>query len=112
VVVAKGGPKLKKSTTDSGQRYILKDGMLLQYITLASFAAALARPMGRPVIDQTGIAGNFDIKLDYAPEDLADSSRPSLFTALQEQLGLKLEAQKIAVEMLVIDHAERVPSEN
>jgi uncharacterized protein (TIGR03435 family) len=57
------------------------------------------------------IAGNFDIALDYA-EGAAGSSLPSVFTALEEQLGLRLIGQKVPVETLVIGHAERAPTEN
>jgi uncharacterized protein (TIGR03435 family) len=64
------------------------------------------------VVDKTGIEGNFDVKLDYAPEGAADSSMPSILTAVQEQLGLKLVPQKVPVETLVIDRAEKVPTEN
>ena len=71
----------------------------------------LTNPTGRPVVDKTGIKGNYDIVLDYAPDGVADSPLPSIFTALQE-LGLKVEAQKVPVEMLVIDHVERIPTEN
>jgi len=79
---------------------------------MGSLAAMLVGPTGRPVVDKTGIEGNFEFRLDYAPDGTADSPLPSIFTALQEQLGLKLEAQKVPVEMLVIDHVERVPTEN
>ena len=79
---------------------------------MAVLASMLTRPVGRPVVDKTGITGNYDIALNFAPEGSTDSTLPSIFTALQEQLGLKLEPQKVPVEMLVIDHLEKVPSEN
>jgi len=60
------------------------------------------------VIDRTGLEGGYDFKFDWSPRD---PDAPSLFTALQEQLGLKLESQKAPVEFLIISHAER-PSEN
>ena len=88
---------------------------------------ALSRILGRPVIDKTGFKGTFDIKLDFSPEGTnfggrggfgapgdagnADNAPPSIFTAIQDQLGLKLESQKGAGEILIIDHAEK-PSEN
>ena len=64
--------------------------------------------LGRPVVDRTGISGLYDFTLDWASDD----SAPSLFTALQEQLGLRLEAQKGTVEVLVVDSMERKPSAN
>jgi len=66
--------------------------------------------MGRPVIDNTRLRGTFDYKLVWAPEQ-ADSTAPSIFTAVQEQLGLRLESAKGPIEMLLIDGAEK-PSEN
>jgi uncharacterized protein (TIGR03435 family) len=64
------------------------------------------------VVDNTKLKGNYDIKLDYAPDEVTDSPLPSIFTAVQEDLGLKLERQKVPVEMLVIDHVEKTPTEN
>ena len=72
----------------------------------------LARPVHRPVVDQTGIKGSFDINLNFAPEGATDSSLPSVFTALQEQLGLHLENRKVPQQTLVIEHVERVPADN
>lgn len=89
-------------------------------------AVMLSLSVGRKVIDRTGLTGKYDIKLKYIPDEnqrsiappgapppavAADTSGPSLFTALQEQLGLKLESQKGPVEVFVIDHAEK-PSKN
>jgi uncharacterized protein (TIGR03435 family) len=67
----------------------------------------------RKVIDKTGLAGLFDVHVELPPDPLAtnDPTSPSLFTVLQEQLGLKLESDKGPVEVLVIDHVEK-PSEN
>jgi len=79
---------------------------------MASFAAMLAHPVDRPVTDKTGIVGTYDISLDYASEGALDTVLPSIFTAMPEQLGLKLEPHKVPFEMLVIDHVERIPTEN
>ena len=64
-------------------------------------------------MDHTGLSGTFTFKLEWTPDDKqsADTPGPSLPTALQEQLGLKLETGKASMEILVIDHAEK-PSEN
>ena len=64
---------------------------------------------GRPVVERTGLKGYFDIDLEWAPSPGDDG--PSLFTAVQEQLGLKLESTKAPFDVLVIEHAER-PKEN
>lgn len=83
-------------------------------ITAAALAATLSSIAGRPVLDKTGLTGKYDYKLEYAPDDSQadpDSAGPSIFTAVQEQLGLKLEAAKGPVEILVIDRIEK-PSGN
>jgi uncharacterized protein (TIGR03435 family) len=77
----------------------------------------LASQVGRIVIDRTGLAGRFDLDLEFSPNnrlqaspDAADASSDggaSIFTALQEQLGLKLQPEKGPVEVLVVDHAEK-----
>ena len=112
LVAAKNGPKLEETKGDSTHAYIIKGGLRLQNVSLDSLAGSLTRPTGRPVVNETGIKGNFDITLDYAPEGATNSEMPSLFTALQEQLGLQLVTRRVPIEMLVIDRVERVPSEN
>ena len=62
---------------------------------------------GRPVVDRTGLTGRFDFTLSWAPEGSSDSGAPSIFTALQEQLGLRLQPARGAVDVLVIDSVER-----
>ena len=63
-------------------------------------------------MDNTGIQGNYDFQLSYAHDADTDSRLPSIFTVLQEQLGLKLEPAKVPLEILVIYRAEKVPAEN
>jgi uncharacterized protein (TIGR03435 family) len=79
--------------------------------TLPQLAERLSGILGRPVLDQTGIKGNFDFRVDYATDNAPAETGPSILTAIREQLGLRLEAQKGPVEFLVIDHAEK-PSAN
>ena len=87
---------------------------------MSKLADFLAGQLGSPVTDMTGMRGVFDFTLEWAPETrtgeagaTTDSSPgASIFTAVQEQLGLKLEARKGPVEMLVIDHVERIPTGN
>jgi uncharacterized protein (TIGR03435 family) len=73
----------------------------------------LAAMLHRFVFDKTGFTSMFDLHLDYAPVETTDSdsadisSTPSIFTVLQEQLGLKLESSRGPVDMVVIDHADR-----
>jgi uncharacterized protein (TIGR03435 family) len=98
-------------------------------MTMGLLAGGLANFAGRPVLDKTGLTGPYEIHLEFTPDNplpgpggrgglddfspapAADAAGPSLFTALQEQLGLRLEAGKGQTEILVIDHVER-PSEN
>jgi uncharacterized protein (TIGR03435 family) len=121
LVVDKKGPKLKPSTAaDStfsaggGARAVR---LTFQKRTMEYLALQLSNSggLGREVLDKTGLTGTYDFNLHWAPgTDGApppDSNEPGLFTALQEQLGLKLEPQKAPVEMLIIDRAEK-PSPN
>jgi len=83
-------------------------------VSMEWFAGVLGGLLGRPVLDRTGFAGSFKVRLEFAavgPDRDSDSTKPSIFTALEEQLGLKLESQKGTEEVLVIDHVEK-PSEN
>jgi bla regulator protein blaR1 len=91
------------------------EGVKIQATTLSRFAEGLLSNLLRQmVMDESGIAGVFDIEATWRPAtgpgDAADN-RPDMFTALRDQLGLKLEPQKRSVEVLVIDHIER-PTEN
>ena len=72
-------------------------------------AGALSAPVNRIVRDRTGLKGNFDVTLEWTPDDLSPNvaSGVSIFTALQEQLGLKLESMSGPVDVLVIDHVEQ-----
>ena len=85
-------------------------------ITMSQVAAALTFDLDRVVVDKTGLHKTFDVKLTWSPDPGAgeksdDDEGGSIFTAIQEQLGLRLEAAKAPVEILVVDHIER-PSEN
>ena len=75
--------------------------------TITELMRRLSAPLGRPVVDRTGLSGSFDLELQWSPDQTADTPGPSLFTAIQEQLGLKLESQRAPVEVLVIDRLER-----
>jgi uncharacterized protein (TIGR03435 family) len=112
LVVPKGGPRLQPTKGESAPGVVFPSGMRLQGVSVAYFAAMLAHPVDRPVVDKTGIAGTYDISPYYAPDGATDTALPSIFTVVPEQLGLRLEPQKVPVEMLVIDHVERIPAEN
>jgi uncharacterized protein (TIGR03435 family) len=117
--VAKGGSKLPPAIAGADDHHVVEqlprveDGsFVFSETSLAEFAAKLSllRGMDRPVMDQTGITGYFDITLKGAARAILENGT-SLFTLVQEQLGLKLIPTKTAVEILIVDHAER-PTEN
>jgi uncharacterized protein (TIGR03435 family) len=124
LVPGKGGPKLTRPAAEDKTNFGMRrqadpNGQISNKIVgrkteLRDFAFLLLLTTRRPVIDRTGLTGEFNFDLEFAPFDSADpaeSSAPSLFTALQEQLGLRLENTKAPLDGLVIDHAER-PSDN
>jgi uncharacterized protein (TIGR03435 family) len=81
-------------------------------VPIEKLADLLSGQAGRPVFDKTGLGGDYSFVLYFTTEGAAPGDEPFLFAALQEQLGLKLEARKGPVEVLVVDHAEKVPTEN
>jgi bla regulator protein blaR1 len=134
LLVGKNGPKVHETQDTSGPR----QGMMRmsrgqvegQGVSLDALVHALSNQLGRPMIDRTGLTGHFDIKLEWTPDPGQSATPlggapppgveappppnpngPSLFTAIQEQLGLRLESQRGPVEMIVIDRVEK-PSEN
>lgn len=113
LVVAKGGSKLKASATSDRSVSVHNTEMTATGVTLATLVDELSGEVGRVVVDKTGLSGNFDLALKWSKDDapVSDNAPPPLFTALQEQLGLRLVAAKDAVETFVVDHVE-MPSEN
>ncbi len=142
LVVAKNGPKLRPAANkDAKGRLSMGAGRLDgKGVDLPELAGALSSLVDRPVLDMTQLEGSFDFTLDFTPDssmsvammkmaarpateageapaggkDAAPESTPgpSIFTVLQQQLGLRLEGRRAPVDMLVIDHVQRVPTEN
>jgi uncharacterized protein (TIGR03435 family) len=121
LVVAKGGPKLPKAnvpsdgpvhTADSLPR-VENGAFVFANASLPEFAEMLAKLRGidLPVVDRTGIAGNFDMVLKSAPAAAREADTAALFALVQEQLGLKLVSAKAPFEIVIIDHAGK-PSAN
>lgn len=114
LVVAKSGDKLKPSETSatrtSGASWILPNGLRGTGLTMETLAGMLSRPLGSPVEDQTGLRGSYDVTLQYRTMNSDDSSLPSVFTALQEQLGLKVIQAKVPVQVLIVDHVDAEPT--
>jgi len=135
LTVAKNGPKLKESTISPDASpegpppliFVVSPQSLHlpgRHATMGELASVFQRSaLDRPVIDKTGLSGRYDFDLEFTPDESQfdgafgkrpgndDSSKPGLFAALQQQLGLRLEATRGQVEALVVDHVER-PSEN
>ena len=128
LVIAKNGPKLEHSKVTDGSRSTSSGNgkLTVKGATADELAQTLtrvsSRELDRMVVNQTGLSGIYDLSLTWSPSDraaaLADASTenavpvgPSIFTAIQEQLGLKLVAAKAPVQTLVVDHVEQ-PSEN
>ena len=131
LVIAKGGPKLKKSSPaevdkDGAMPPMKVSGSKLGLhveqngASMASFVDLLSKTLHSAVIDKTGLADHYDFTLDYLPESVGgpmalapppETASPPIFTAVQEQLGLKLESAKGPEDVIVIEHMER-PSPN
>jgi uncharacterized protein (TIGR03435 family) len=88
------------------------NGMTGRRVSMSQLAAELQRHLGEMVWDRTGMPGNYYFGFIYANPANPDSTAPSLGTALRESLGLKLEKGKGTVDMLVVDHLEKVPTDN
>jgi uncharacterized protein (TIGR03435 family) len=114
LVLAKGGSKLRKSSPDAsaGMRMTasIRVSLVDPAMTLDDLADWLSSAANHPVVNRTGLDGKYEIDLKYTT-DQSITELPTLFTALQEQLGLRLESHRGPVHVLMIDHAER-PSEN
>jgi uncharacterized protein (TIGR03435 family) len=82
--------------------------------SIERLATDLSSSIGKPVINATGLNGKYDLYLYWVADNpmRPDTGGPAIFAALQDQLGLKLEARKVTVPVVVVDHAERVPTEN
>lgn len=125
LVVAKGGPKLRDGNGGPvGGGKGPKGQILYRNISMPFFALGISRAVDRPIVDKTGLSGTYDFELHFTPDATPAGPRregdgpepspadgPSIFKALEEQLGLKLEPQKGPIEFLNVIHVER-PSEN
>jgi uncharacterized protein (TIGR03435 family) len=109
LVAAKGGPKMKKADNNSPRGSGWGPTMLRGTMSPAEIASKLTTILGHPVLDNSRLSGLYQVDLKWAADDQATG--PSVFTAIQEQLGLKLEPTRGPIEVLVIDRVER-PSEN
>ena len=141
-VGADGTPQLPPGVGKNGMMMMMMNGrmrLVANHRPITALLGMLGNQLGRPVVDATELKANYDFTLDFAPEGMngpmgmmpppppqhdgglggvapmasaPDAGGPSIFTALQEQLGLKLEQRKGPVDLLVIDRLEKVPTEN
>jgi uncharacterized protein (TIGR03435 family) len=119
LVVAKNGPKIKEAKDEGATQVGAGDGegVGFERAPIGMLAGVVAQSVDRPVTDDTGLKGLYSFRLVWAQDDrqpkpnAEPGDAPSIFTALQEQLGLKLESRRAMVEILVIDRVEK-PAEN
>ena len=128
IEVAKGGPRLARTTRKLGDRLMFSYSnsvvLTVRNASMSDFAHGMQEAfLDKPVVDRTGLEGRYDFELKWTPDESQNnmqvpaqsredaSGPPGLYTAIQEQLGLKIEPTKAAVKAMVIDHIER-PSEN
>jgi uncharacterized protein (TIGR03435 family) len=116
LLVTKDGPRLRpgdpsKCTGSSCGLNATPTEIVGENVTMAELAVRLSRSLGTHVVDGTALRGHFDFKLTWPPDDQfagrGAPANPAIFTAIQEQLGLRLQPGKGPVETLVIDHAEK-----
>jgi uncharacterized protein (TIGR03435 family) len=116
LVVAKNGPKLEASKEDGNSTTTNRGRFEDTAVSMAGLAKQLAEQLEHPVVDKTGLTGVYTLKLEWTPDDQPAGSEPalgpSISTALQDQLGLKLQTQKLPVEILVVDRVDRTPVDN
>jgi uncharacterized protein (TIGR03435 family) len=126
LTVARGGPTLKETATPSEVQPVLVNRLFpgrvqlpARNATMSQFASMLQRSvLDRHVLDKTGLSGRYDFDLEWTPDETqfggqlppvptTDTSKPDLFAALQQQLGLRLQASKGLVDVIVVDRVER-----
>ncbi len=118
LVVGKSGPRMKTAASGDGARRMKSPkGLEIKgKTTMAKLADVLADSLDCPVVDMTELAGSFEVDLNWTPDENAAQAAgingPSISSAVQEELGLRLEPRKYPYELLVIDHAEKIPTRN
>jgi len=120
LVVDKKGLKIQPVEGNGDSTHTEKGLLQAKEVTLAQLAKSLSTILGRTVLDDTKTEGSFTFELKWTPEDLSakekkaekESAGPSIYDAVREQLGLKFEERKAKLPILIVDHVERVPTEN
>jgi len=112
LTVAKGGEKLKPHTSAEEGFFYSEDHVTFRAIGMAGLSSRLSGSffhLDRPVVDRTDLTGSYDFTLNWSAKDLTG---PSLFTAIEEQLGLRLAAEKLPFRILIVDNVNREPTAN
>jgi len=129
LTIANNGPKLEAAADDGADLSFKKanktggKNIVADRLTMPQFAEILSHRLSHPVQDKTGLSGAYRVRLEWAAEDKTTkpgkpdkakpaTDSPSIFTALKDQMGLRLDRHKVQVEFLVIDHVDRVPLAN
>jgi uncharacterized protein (TIGR03435 family) len=113
LVVAKGGPKLHESTTE-GEPMMKPNRAIMttERMPMAQFAQILMQPVGSPVADMTGLTGRYDFTIDISkyvtPSSNPEEMKAGMLECLRQELGLTLEPRKLPLEILVVDHVEKI----
>jgi uncharacterized protein (TIGR03435 family) len=111
LLVARNGPKLQEANDSARPGKTMLGQIVTRKMSLATLASILTFDLKRPVKNETGLQGDFAFTLEWTPGMGEPETRPTLFAAVQEQLGLRLESTRGPIEVFVIDHVER-PSQN
>jgi uncharacterized protein (TIGR03435 family) len=112
LVVAKNGLRMERPKPDAPYASQLWLGKIIgSNMTMLSLARFISRSEHNTVLDQTGLTGAWNVRLEWSPQD-ANATGPSIFTALEEQLGLRLESRRGPIDVLVVDHADQTPIAN
>jgi uncharacterized protein (TIGR03435 family) len=118
LIVAKGGSKLQPNKGAPYGGFFGGSEFKFQNVSADYLAKCIGLELKQPVVDKTGIQGMFDVDPKFRPatgpyiDDPRFSNLSDIFTAVQEQLGLKLVPQKVTIDTLVVDHVDRIPTEN
>jgi uncharacterized protein (TIGR03435 family) len=116
LLTAKGGPKMSAVDDAKPNDVRTSAGPVRRHLSgkidMPYLAGLLSNMLDRPVVNMTELSGRYDVDLDWSDTALQADDTPTLFTAIQEKLGLRLEARKTPVDIYVIDHVERVPTAN
>jgi uncharacterized protein (TIGR03435 family) len=115
LVLSKSGMKLKEDPHDDSPKASNVDGddnggLVFNHVTVGILAGVLTGSLNQPVLDETGLKGSYTFHLAWSEEKRPDAdplAAPSVFTAVQETLGLKLEPRRVPLDMFIVDHVER-----